>query len=80
MGVGAQPVDPQLGGRVAVLGEPDEGDRVVVDECVDFQEVRELLGLPEPGGVPVGGILALAPVLAPQGCFYGVKGWVVSCL
>ena len=67
MGVGAEPVDAQLGRRVGVFGEPDEGDGVVVDERVDLEEVGELLGLAEGGGVLVGGVLALAPVAAPDG-------------
>jgi hypothetical protein len=33
------------------LGEPDEGDGVVVDEGVDVEEVREFFALLEVGGV-----------------------------
>ena len=62
----AEPVDAQLGRRVGVFGQPDERDGVVVDERVDLEEVRELLRLAERDGELVCGVLALAPVGAPE--------------
>ena len=43
----AEPVDAWLGGRVSVLGEPDERDGVVVDQRIDLEEVCELVCLAE---------------------------------
>ena len=39
---------------------------MVVDQRVDLEEVGELLGLAQLGGVQVGEILAFAPVGAPE--------------
>ena len=55
-------VDTQLGGWVRVFGEPDVWNRVIVNECVVFEKVREIVCLSQAGCVPVGLVLSSAPV------------------